>query len=239
MKVLLTRPDGRNQEMMQQLDDRQVAYLVTPLIEIIPTEQAYNSPLKNADIVIFISTNAVKYAQQQPLPDNCLYFAVGRATADELMSIGLPVFCAPNESQDSEGLLSLAQLQPEQVQGKRIVICKGEGGRETLAQVLEERGAIIEEWPVYQRTLPSNVNSEMARCWQAFGIDTIVLTSGEMLTNIIALLPKDLFAWLQACHIIVPSHRVELQAKALGLTHISNANGANTLAVLSALGLLE
>ncbi|UJF22615.1 uroporphyrinogen-III synthase [Shewanella sp. OMA3-2] len=238
MKVLLTRPEGRNQDMIEQLDYYQVAHIVTPLLSVEATNLPPPDFFNNADKLIFISTNAVKFTVEKchhVLPTQCHYFAVGQATADTLKQYNLPVFSAPENSQDSEGLLSLPQLQ--HINKQSIIICRGSGGRETIAEQLALRGADVSYWDVYQRSCPTFDNLQVFPQWVDFGIDTIVVTSGEILTNLIALIPKELFAWLDSCHIIVPSNRVKLQANALGLHRVTNANGANTQATLAALGL--
>ncbi|MBB1363834.1 uroporphyrinogen-III synthase [Shewanella sp. SR44-4] len=239
MKVLLTRPQGRNQAMEEQLSQRDVAYLVTPLLSVVETtEQLDPTHLNNTDNLLFISTNSVDFAAQklqQQFPTHCRYFAVGQATADSLAQYNINAFTSPEHSQDSEGLLSLAQLQD--VDKQSFIIVRGLGGRETLAEQLRLRGANVNYWQVYQRAIPKLDGKAITQQWESFGIDTIVVTSGEILSNLVELVPKELFAWLRACHIIVPSNRVELQAKAMGLSHITNANGANTQAILASLAL--
>jgi uroporphyrinogen-III synthase len=172
---------------------------------------------------------------QQQFPTHCRYFAVGQATADSLAQYNINAFTSPEDNQDSEGLLSLAQLQ--NVDKQSFIIVRGLGGRETLAEQLRLRGANVNYWQVYQRAIPKLDAKAITQQWESFGIDTIVVTSGEILSNLVELVPKELFAWLRACHIIVPSNRVELQAKAMGLSHITNANGANTQAILASLAL--
>ncbi|MCL1141086.1 uroporphyrinogen-III synthase [Shewanella gaetbuli] len=238
MKVLLTRPEGRNQDMIEQLEQYQVAHLVTPLLAVVASQSAQPIGFAEADKLIFVSTNAVKFAAlalNHPFPKQSQYFAVGQATAQALISQGLTPYCAPENSQDSEGLLALPELKD--VNNQNIIICRGSGGRETIAQELTLKGANVSYWNVYKRQLPSLDYSKLYQQWIHFGIDTIVLTSGEVLTNLISIIPKESFAWLNSCHIIVPSNRVELQANALGLTKVTNANGANTHAVIAALGL--
>ncbi|GGB71005.1 uroporphyrinogen-III synthase [Shewanella inventionis] len=239
MKVLLTRPQGRNQAMEEQLTRSGVAYLVTPLLEVVATNEYLDqSHLNNADNLLFISTNAVEFAAQQlqnRFPHHCRYFAVGQATADSLAALNINAITAPETNQDSEGLLSLPQLQ--NVQKQTFIIVRGVGGRETLAEQLIARGAAVSYWQVYQRVTPTLNRSTICEQWQSFGIDTIVVTSGEILSNLVGLVSKESFAWLRSCHIIVPSNRVEIQAKAMGLSHITNANGANTQATLTSLGI--
>ncbi|MCC4834695.1 uroporphyrinogen-III synthase [Shewanella sp. 10N.7] len=238
MKVLLTRPEGRNQAMAEQLKNKGVDFIVTPLLAVAATLSPIEAhQLSQADSIIFISTNAVHFAAQSlkgQFP-NCRYYAVGQATADALTQYNIQAEVAPENSQDSEGLLSLSSLA--EIQHQRIIIVRGVGGRETIAEKLTLRQAKVNYWEVYQRVMPKLDAQSVCSHWQAAQIDTIVVTSGEVLVNLINLVPKELFAWLQSCHIIVPSHRVEQRAKTAGLCHVTNANGANTQAVLQALSL--
>jgi len=239
MKVLLTRPLGRNQAMEEQLSLRDVAYCVTPLLAVIETDESVaDAVLAQTDNLLFISTNAVEFAAKKlcnNFPSHCRYFAVGQATADSLAQYNIHTISAPEDSQDSEGLLSRPPLQ--HVDKQSFIIVRGIGGREALAEQLLLRGAKVNYWQVYQRVIPRLNGKEITQQWKSFEIDTIVVTSGEILSNLVSLVPKESFAWLRSCHIIVPSNRVELQAKAMGLGHITNANGANTQAILASLSL--
>ena len=235
MKVLLTRPEGRNQDMMEQLDKLNMAYLVAPLLHVSATNHPI--PLKqisSATGLIFISTNAVEYAANLlngTFPKNLAYFAVGDATKAALAAYHISAITAPESAQDSEGLISLSELN--NIKNQSFIIIRGVGGRESIAETLISRGASITYWEVYQRSIPNRCSAADVTKWNAFGIDTIIVTSGEILSNLINLVPKELFAWLGSCHIIVPSHRVKLQAQAFGLSHVTNANGANTKAILA------
>ncbi|MPY26627.1 uroporphyrinogen-III synthase [Shewanella sp. YLB-07] len=242
MKVLLTRPHGRNQLMVEALLARGVAHLVTPLLQVEATQVQQKSHgmalFKRADIIIFISTNAVKFAAKaikQIWPLEAQFYAVGEATLNALSKLGISAQEAPQDCQQTEGLLTLPQLQS--LSRKKIVIVRGVGGREALASELIHRGADVSYWEVYRRTCPTLTSQSNAQAWQQAKIDTIVITSGEILDNLIKLVPKELFAWLRACHIIVPSSRVQEQAIANGFQQVTNAKAANCKAVLAALGL--
>ncbi|WP_299798184.1 uroporphyrinogen-III synthase [uncultured Shewanella sp.] len=242
MKVLLTRPQGRNQSMIEALNERGVSHLVTPLLNVQATDieqhQSSIEQFSHADIVIFISTNAVKFASEalnNKFPQSAQFYAVGEATYQALLALGINSLKAPQECQQTEGLLTLKPLH--NISDKKIVIVRGVGGREALAEALSDRGAVVNYWEAYQRGCPKLDIDSTLHEWQKAEIDTIVVTSGEILHNLIKLVPKELFAWLRACHIIVPSSRVEDQALASGLLHVTNAKAANCKAVLSALKL--
>jgi len=242
MKVLLTRPQGRNQSMIEALNEKGVSHVVTPLLNVQATDiqqhQTSIEQFNQADIVIFISTNAVKFASKalnNQFPDSAQFYAVGEATYQALLTLGISSQKAPQECQQTEGLLTLEQLH--HISNKNIVIVRGVGGREALAEALNSRGAVVNYWEAYQRGCPQLDKNSVIRGWQNAEIDTIVVTSGEILHNLIKLVPKELFAWLRACHIIVPSSRVQEQALANGFQHVTNAKAANCKAVLSALKL--
>lgn len=242
MKILLTRPQGRNQLMVEALLARGVAHFVTPLLQVEATQEQQQGHgmalMQHADIIIFISTNAVKFSAQaikQTWPREAQFYAVGEATQNALAQLGVSAQEAPQDCQQTEGLLTLPQLQS--LSNKKIVIVRGVGGRETLANELTLRGADVSYWEVYRRACPTLTSTSNAQVWQQAKIDTIVITSGEILDNLIKLVPKELFAWLRACHIIVPSSRVQEQAIANGFQHVTNAKAANCKAIIVALGL--
>ncbi|MCL1094230.1 uroporphyrinogen-III synthase [Shewanella kaireitica] len=242
MKVLLTRPEGRNQLMEEALSFRNVSYLTMPLLQVTPTSNLkstqVSSTLAHADIIIFISTNAVKFASdaiKARWPKSAKYYAVGEATYLALQALDISAEKAPDDCQQTEGLLSLPSLKS--VNDKNIVIVRGVGGREDLAIELTKRKANLAYWEVYQRGCPELDMSNICQQWQSFGIDTIIITSGEILDNLVKTVPNELFAWLQTCHIIVPSSRVYDKATAYGLITVTNAKAANTNAMLTALSL--
>ncbi|ABM26533.1 uroporphyrinogen-III synthase [Shewanella putrefaciens] len=246
MKVLLTRPEGRNQSMVDALNARGIAHYVTPLLGVEPTNDITTDashPLAGTDIIICISANAVIFANKALNKINAQiatwpkvqYFAVGHATWEALDQLGICAVEAPDDCQQTEGLLTLTSLQ--HIPAKKVTIIRGVGGREALAEQLTSRGANVRYWEVYQRVCPPLDGYAITQQWQHFGIDTIVVTSGEVLNNLIKLVPKELFAWLRSCHIIVPSNRVEAQAHAFGINHVTNACAANSKAVLNALKL--
>jgi uroporphyrinogen-III synthase len=242
MKVLLTRPEGRNHAMEQALTERGIPFMVTPLLAVEAMEDKSISPteVQNADIIVFVSTNAVHFGTQAlnaSWPSHIQYFAVGEATFEAFAHYGIQGHKAPDDNQQTEGLLTLPGLQPEAVKHKKVVIIRGNGGREVLGKTLQQYGAEVKFWEVYRRTSPAYDAVQLVKEWQDFGIDTIVISSAESLTNLIRLLPKEYFAWLQACHIIVPSIRVVDKAVVAGLTQVTDATAANSKAVLKALRL--
>ena len=120
-----------------------------PLLELI-------GRLDEFDLAIFISPNAVNKAMN--LIDRAFiaasieFAAVGQGTVKTLEKFGINAVIAPTTRFDSEALLDMAELK--QVEGKHIVIFRGDGGRELLGKTLLERGATLEYAECYRRAKP-------------------------------------------------------------------------------------
>ena len=72
--------------------------------------------------------------------------------------------------------------------------------------------------------------------WQAAGVDTLVVTSGEMLQQLYTLVPDDWRSdWLLRCQLIVVSDRLATLARLLGWSTIRVAANADNGALLRAL----
>ena len=103
--------------------------------------------LDEFDIANFISPNAVAKAMslistRRTLPAKLKIVAVGQGTAKELGNFGVTGVVVPALRFDSEALLDLPLLR--QVNGKRVVIFRGDRGRELLAENLRKRGAVLD-----------------------------------------------------------------------------------------------
>ena len=236
MKVLLTRPKGSNDSMIQSLNQLGIEAIETPLMEIEPVQpcQSDIEQVQQADKIIFISQHAVFHSTsfiddvaEKPV------FAVGQRTAQALKQQGILSFVADSASQDSEGLLVLPELKS--VDKQNIVIVRGRGGREKLAKELSARSANVRYCEVYQRVFPKLDEQFVCQRWQQQGIDTILITSGEMLANLLRLVPDEQLEWLKQCRLIVPSNRVVKMAQDAELNKVSNAGGAGESAMLSRL----
>jgi uroporphyrinogen-III synthase len=185
--------------------------------------------------VIFISGNAVRFGMAlvedcwPQLPVELNWYAIGAATAALLEPYGVEAL-TPGSDMSSEGLLAVSELQS--VRGERVLIVKGEGGRDTLGRVLTRRGALVDELDCYRREIPNLPRGSLAANLASWGIDVILLSSGEGLTNLQLLLsPAETSNVKQLC-LIVPSQRVARMALDAGFDQIVTAENASDAAVL-------
>ena len=221
--VIVTRPLAQAQNMCESLERYQATVVHFPVISITaakniePAENALKK-LKTYNTVIFISANAVHYsmdlAQQLSLSfkDKQLA-AVGPATKMALESYGHSVNIVPTTGFTSEALLNHNSLC--QVKGQKILIVRGQSGREHLRQELESRGAEVSYAEVYQRQLPTQrAKIDLSVLPKE---DTAILSySVETVQNLWSLCNQDEKHWLTNATLIVGSERIAKAASSVG-----------------------
>lgn len=222
MKILLTRPEPQSAELIVSLKlagaetGSLAALAISPLSETAELRQSFMN-IDHFDTVIFISPNAAciggQYIDQYwpQLPEKICWLAVGLTTATTLASYGI-IASTPEVMADSDGLLALPVLQA--CAGQKILIVRGQGGRERLADTLSERGATVTYAEVYQRTCPDYSTATVISKVQNFAPDCIIVYSGETLKNLITISNKA-GVFVKNRLILVPGERVAEQARQL------------------------
>ena len=242
-RVIVTRPHGQHQSLMQAIAGLwpQAEVVHQPLIRIkaiadTPAAAQLRQRMLNIDhyqAVIAISKNAAESGlrwldQYWPQPSvDIRWYGVGPTTADALSQELQPVEMPPQRF-DSEGLLQLPSLQ--QVAGEKILIWRGIGGRETLAEVLRQRGAQVDYAELYQRQQIDYT----AQQWQSLlDNDTLLLLSSGQALDIVQQQVPDLAQRVGA--VLLPSERVAAQAAQQGFSQVLVAASARDQDVLAQL----
>ena len=109
--------------------------------------------------------------------------------------------------------------------------------RALIADTLASRGALVHYCAAYERHYPELDGDALTRHWQAAGLDSLLITSGELLQRLLELVPGQQQPWLYDRLLVVPSPRVADMAKMAGFTHITIAQGASNQALTAALEL--
>jgi len=213
ISVLVTRPQGLGENLVQAIESRGGEAVLMPAISIEPvqpdtSELADLSTLPAGGLVIFASRNAVAWGARylpQPRPRVA---AIGPSTANALAELGLTPDIRP-AGFTTEDLL--AQPELENLAGVRVFIIRGAGGRETLAEGLKARGARVRYLDVYRR-VPAPIEPErrdevLAR-WEAGGIHMVTATSGEVFRNLCQILGPAGEALLRRTPLVTVSERV-------------------------------
>lgn len=169
LTVLNTRPAAQAGGLTALLEAAGATVWPLPLIFVRPQplpllQRQYLLDLDRYDYVFFVSQNAVRLGLEAVAdfwpqwPHRLPAIAVGQATATGLREAGLTVLVPKRE--DSEGVLALPELA-EPV-GLKVLVFRGEGGRELLVETLVERGARVDVLELYRRDCPPEAAMEFA-----------------------------------------------------------------------------
>lgn len=177
--------------------------------------------LPEFDLIVFISPSAVE--QALPLfaarhPDwaaGCRIAAVGQGSRAELLRQGLAQVIAPSRAAGAAGLLELPELA--EALPRKVLIVRGVGGREELAEGLRARGAQVEYAECYRRVRPAADASPLLEHWRQGGIGAVTVTSIEILDNLMALLGAAGVELLRRTPMFVHHPRIAEAARARGI----------------------
>ncbi|MEY3220607.1 MAG: hypothetical protein RIT27_1964 [Pseudomonadota bacterium] len=209
-RILITRPAKQADNLCQMIEENGGIPIRFPTLEIAPPtiSPCFPDP-QMIEIAIWTSSNAVSYSKTflKQIPNSLQLAAVGQKTAQALEKYGKILY--PPHNFTSEGLLEMPIFQT--VKNKNIAIFSGEGGRETLIETLQQRGANVKKIAVYQRIIPNIVLPPDIE-----KVDCIVISSGETLENLFIMLGNA--AWLRAKPLVVISPRLADIARLRGIT---------------------
>lgn len=226
--VLVTRPAHQAANFARLISEAGGEPILFPVLEILDSSDqtallATLSRLDDFDLAIFISPNAVNKAMNLILarrtwPAGLTVAAVGKGSRRELLRYGVDKVLVPENRFDSEGLLALPALQD--VRGRRVVIFRGEGGRELLGDTLVARGASLEYAECYRRGKPVLDAAPLLHRWARGEIHAVTVTSSESLHNLFDLLGKLGQQWLKKTPVFVPHDRIAALANRLGMENV-------------------
>jgi uroporphyrinogen-III synthase len=226
--IVVTRPREQAAEIAGLIASAGGRAVLFPALEIVDSgnRRALNAlidRLEQFDFAIFISPTAVSRAMnliraRRLLPASLRIAAIGKGSARELRRFEIDRVLVPADRFDSEGLLGSNELA--EVRGKRIVIFRGEGGRELLGDTLAARGATVEYAECYRRIRPSGDSQQLLRAWARGEVHAIVVTSGEALRNLVEMVGTLGRHWLRKTPLFVPHERIAAVAAQVGIANV-------------------
>ncbi|MCP4765874.1 MAG: uroporphyrinogen-III synthase [Gammaproteobacteria bacterium] len=242
--ILNTRPAHQQGELTRLLQQDGANVLAFPVIDIQPVaigaeQRRLADAVGDYDILLFVSRNAVEGALRfidcRRLRPSARLGVIGNATCAALAAafasdgLDLDVCLVAGEPYNSEALLQSPALQ--QVEGKRVLIMRGQQGRNLLGDELRRRGASVDYAEVYRRVLPDGAVGDFNRLVAAHFPTLVILTSVEGMHNLVELVDE---AALRAlCHTpwLLISERMRESALNLGhnaavlIAHSASDNG--------------
>ncbi len=166
--VLVTRPQPQADEWVSALQALGLRAVAMPLLgieapaDLAPVQAAWHR-LSQQAVVMFVSPSAVqRFFAVCPdglaWPPGLIAAGTGPGTRQALLTAGVParaVLTPPDTAGtfDSEALWAV--LRPRwDWPGRHVLVVRGEGGRDWLADTLRQHGAQVHFAEAYRRTLP-------------------------------------------------------------------------------------
>jgi uroporphyrinogen-III synthase len=248
--VVITRPRAQAQALADSVVALGREAVLLPLLEIYPL--ADQAPLQRvlagvADyaLVAFVSPSAIDaaFAHIWQWPQGVALAVVGETSRACLARHGLDdgnaTIFSPRDPTRSDSEHLLQALQQGALAGRRVLIVRGESGRELMGDGLRAAGADVTTVAAYRRQVPA-LTPELAATLRRLLAqrNDWIITSSEALRGLLGLLAQldgdAAVAKMQQQHLIVPHARIAETAAALGLTRLTLA-GSGDACLLAAL----
>jgi uroporphyrinogen-III synthase len=249
--IIVTRPAGQARQLIEVLshhiENSGVAkrslpeILSLPLLTIVPksdsqlADQIANT-LSDADLAIFVSPNAIESVMRllerdwQDFSRAIIPIGVmGGSSQMALKNHGIGLEDKPtpiiipksNERWDSEGLWQELQSLKWNWEHKKVIIFKGEGGRDWLAETLKKAGAVVETISTYVR-IPLDVDNP---AWDAIrDLDLSkslwLLTSSEAVRYLGQVMKDQFTQSLENASALCPHHNIADAAETIGFGEV-------------------
>jgi len=236
--ILITRPEGREKNLRSLIEKAGGKVIHYPVFKIQPPldieiEQLIHlrEQLHHFTMAIFISPTAVIQSQDYfpVLPEHFIIVSIGSKTKKTLEEHDILVDIeAPDHN--TESLLSMAAFQMPEIDGHRILIFRGKGGRALLGDTLIRRGAQVRYVETYRREIAEHPPLTEP---QIDSLDAITISSNEGLDNLVTLMEDPTL--LIDVPLVVPGKRAATLARQHGFKTIITAQNATDEAMITAL----
>ena len=221
--LLITRPIAQTKNLESLLLANEIDFALFPTFEIKKLKPIFHT--HQYDVIIFISVNAVNYAEEyfdQLLLSPLKVFAVGPATANQLKRKNIKVDCYPEKNASSQELLKMKECLI--LSNNKILIIRGKGGSETLKNTLGIKNQ-VDYLEVYERVQCELTfqHSQSFETFMNYSNGVLMATSEQSLVNIMRLVHSisvDFIQILLTKKIIVFSERLRVLAKGHGFKNI-------------------
>jgi uroporphyrinogen-III synthase len=267
--IVVTRPSGQARQLIEVLTSsieqsgvakRSLPEIVSlPLLTIVPKADHsladhIATTLKDADLAIFVSPNAIECVMRllerdwQDFSKKIIPIGVmGGSSKLALQNHGIgqeknptPVLIPKNNEQwDSEGLWQELQSLGWDFKNKKIVIFKGEGGREWLADTLLNAGATVEAISVYTRVPLDLANPAWHTIREMdFSKSLWLLTSSEAVRYLGQVVKDQFPQGLQTASALCPHHNITEAAQAIGFGEVFTTESGDEALIKASLAWL-
>ncbi|MEC4722142.1 uroporphyrinogen-III synthase [Noviherbaspirillum sp. CPCC 100848] len=234
--VIVTRPLAQAEPLAQRIAGAGRRAVVFPLLEIHPlgdetTLRKTLRALGDYAMVAFVSPNAIHAAMRhiEEWPAQVAIAVVGEGSKAALAAHGITpanfTIFSPRDAHRTDSQTLLEALDAESMRGRRVLIVRGETGRELLADALRAHGAEVEQLAAYRRIAPRLDDAAKAQL-QSLAAQPAdwLITSSEALRILLQLVREVIgeegVVKMQQQNIYVPHVRIAETANAMGFLHV-------------------
>ena len=256
--VVITRPAAQAGPLAARIAALGWPVTLLPLLEIHALDgadecaqlQAVLARLRDYDLVAFVSPNAIDcvFAHLPAWPAGLPLAVVGEGSRLALAAHGVTdanaAITSPLDTARSDSEHLLLALDLPALHGKRVLIVRGDGGRDFLADGLRAAGAHVDFVTAYRRAVPPLTPALRATLEQLLQHNhDWVITSSEALRGLLSLLTEmdqetdkkmAFVVKMKQQHLIVPHARIAQSAAELGFARVT-LTGSGDAGVLAAL----
>ncbi len=267
--IVVTRPSGQARQLIEVLTraietsgvgKRSLPEILSlPLLTIVPKSDEHLADhiatvLSDADLAIFVSPNAIESVMRllerdwQDFSKKIIPIGVMGGSSHLALKnhgIGLEENPTPiiipknNENWDSEGLWrELGSLQWNW-QNKKVVIFKGEGGRDWLADTLTKAGATVEAISTYSR-VPLDLDNPAWHLVREMDLSKSLwlLTSSEAVRYLGEVMKDQFTQNLNTASALCPHHNIADAAELIGFGEVFTSEPGDEALIKSTLAWL-
>ena len=267
--IIVTRPAGQARQLIEVLSRAIEAsgvgkrslpeILSLPLLTIVPKSDGHladhiATTLSDADLAIFVSPNAIESVMRllerdwQDFSKKIIPIGVmggsshlalknhGVGSEDNPTPIIIP---GNNENWDSEGLWKELQSLKWNWQDKKVVIFKGEGGRDWLADTLKKAGATVEAISTYTR-VPLDIDNPAWQLVREMDLSKSLwlLTSSEAVRYLGEVMKDQFIQNLNVASALCPHHNIADAAEMIGFGEVFTSEPGDEALIKSTLAWL-
>jgi len=218
--VLVTRPAGESDPLVEELRRRGVPVIGVPTVVIRHVEVRWPE-LGSFDWIVV--TSAAGAAALPPVPDTTRVAAVGEATAAALHARGIAVGLVPGESSGA-GIARELDAGP----GTRVLLARASAAASDLPDALRRRSSVVEDVVVYETVEGPGESEPALRDALSRGVGVVVFASGSAARGYVRL----------GGDVSVPAvtigPRTSAVARELGFVIAAEAEAANVMALAEA-----
>lgn len=234
--VVITRPAAQAGALAEKVAAIGRAPIVFPLLDIRPLQDASGlvsvlEHLREFSMVAFVSPNAIDacFAHIACWPSEVAIAVMGEGSRAALATHGVTsanaTIVSPRNLERTDSQTLLESLDLAFLRGRNVLIVRGEGGRELLADGLRDAGVQVTQVAAYRRSAP--VLDAAARAQLRRLIDTDadwIITSSEALRILVDMVgkigsPEDVLK-LQRQRVLTPHVRIQESARSLGFDNV-------------------